>query len=372
MMHIRDPVVGDIIPTNAELALLEDPSLQRLTQIRQLGFAYLVYPGANGTRFEHSLGTMALTREIASLIGERDEELECAGLLHDIGHAAFSHTTDSLLKKYLKTTHETIGEERLMKSPLKDAINDSGLSAKKIIKYFRGRGRGEIVTGALGSDRLDYLIRDSRYTGVAYGLIDYQNIKSKIVIHKDVPAIYESGIRTGESILLARYFMFESVYLHHATRIAQGIYEEAVSRAIDSGNMRAGELKELTDWQMLSRLSSIKESSGLIERITKRRLFKRAYYKDINGVDIDGLTRAIEKSGFKEGEYLSMVVNYKGADDNINVLDRSGKMIGKLIELSPLINTLSKILKEKQKLLVACDKERAGHLSSVVEKFMRE
>jgi hypothetical protein len=373
MMHIRDTVIGDIVPTPAEINLIDDRNVQRLSHIKQMGMAYLVYPGANGTRFEHSLGTMVLTREIVdTAAGEKDEELECAGLLHDIGHVAFSHFSDPLLKRYLHTTHEKLGEERIMGKELSDKIKDSGLSLKKVIKYFRGVGRGGIITGALGSDRLDYLIRDSRYTGVAYGLIDYQNIRSKLAIYKGNPAIYESGIRTGESILLARHFMFQSVYMHHAVLIAQGMYVRAATEAIESGMMDKEELRNLTDWQMLSRLSEIKESAPLTERLTNRRLFKRAYYEEVDGVDIEALNDAIKKAGFQNDDYISSQVNYKGADDNINVLDRHGHLIGNLTELSPLVSTLSNILRNKKRLLVACEKKRAAEMNSVVVRFMKK
>jgi hypothetical protein len=373
MMHIRDAVSGDIIPTPAQLGLIDDPNVQRLSSIRQLGFAYLVYPGANHTRFEHSLGTMVVTREIVeSATGERDEELECAGLLHDIGHPAFSHFADKLLKIYLHTDHEKLGEERIMENQLRDRINDAGLSLKKIIGYFRGVGKGGIITGALGSDRLDYLIRDARYTGVAYGLIDYPNIRSKMAIYKGNPAIYESGLRAGEQILLARYFMFQSVYMHHATLIAQGMYERAVINAIESGKMEKEELKTLNDWQMLSRLTQIKESAGMANRLAGRRLFKRAYYAEVSGVDMDALKDAIAKAGFEEGEYMASLLNYRGADDNVDVLDRHGHLAGKLSEMSPLVKTLGDILRNKRRLLVACERKRIGELHGVVERVMKK
>ncbi|MFI5412914.1 MAG: HD domain-containing protein, partial [Candidatus Micrarchaeales archaeon] len=134
MLHIRDAVVGNIQPTENELSLIEDENFQRLRHIKQTGFSSLVYTGANHTRFEHSLGTMLITRHMVEQISDEPiEELECVGLLHDIGHAAFSHAADTSLKKHLKMTHEQVGEEIIRKSSIKDKIQDSTLSFKKII-----------------------------------------------------------------------------------------------------------------------------------------------------------------------------------------------------------------------------------------------
>jgi len=116
MVHIRDTVVGSIVPSDTQLALIEDSHVQRLRYIRQIGLSYLVYPGANHTRFEHSIGTMHITKDIMEHIGEKNEELECVGLLHDVGHAPFSHCSDAHLERHLNTTHEKVGEEMIRNS----------------------------------------------------------------------------------------------------------------------------------------------------------------------------------------------------------------------------------------------------------------
>lgn len=371
MIHIIDAVLGDISPTKTELSLIDDPSMQRLHRIKQLDFTYLVYPGANHTRFEHSLGTMAITREIVgNATGASNEELECAGLLHDIGHAAFSHASDTALSKYLKTNHEKLGEKLLSSSPLRDIISDSGMSYRKLIGYFRGEGEGSIVTGALGSDRLDYLSRDSHYTGVGYGAVDYVNLKNKITIVKNRPAVYESALRNAEYLLLARYFMFSSVYHHHAIVIAKCMYERALFAALDSGSLDPGELISLDDNTMLSRLGSIKESRVLAERLMTRKLYKRAFYGTVNGVDEKELSEKILGAGFDEKGFVCRLGHFKGGDDNIMVVDRDRQIVGKITDVSPLVGALMKILNEHRYLVVACDRKDVKKMRGIVERFV--
>ncbi|MCW6160328.1 MAG: HD domain-containing protein [Candidatus Micrarchaeales archaeon] len=368
-MHIQDAVVGDIEPTELELALINTKPMQRLRQIKQLSLGNLVYPGANHTRFEHSLGTMQITREVMqSSLKETDEELEIAGLLHDIGHCAFSHYSDDLLMKYLKTNHEKIGEGIIQKGEISDVLGKSGASVKKVISYFRGNGKGTIITGSLGSDRLDYLSRDAHYTGVAYGIIDYSIIRSRLAWYKGNPAVYKSGINGAESILIARYSMFASVYNHHVNRIARGIYEKAVIAAIDSGKMNKSELLIHDDYSIIARLQQIKESRELISRIVERRLFKRAYNEGVNGLlDLDAVKDAIEKTGIGENDYVMEVIKFKGATDDVDVLNKDGEYVGKLTELSALVRTLVS-MDTKQKLLVACDASNTEKVRAAVEK----
>ncbi len=374
MIHIIDAVLGDISPTDTQLTLIDDPHMQRLHRIKQLDFTYLVYPGANHTRFEHSLGTMAITREIVlNATGSNNEELECAGLLHDIGHAAFSHASDKALAKYLKTNHEKIGEKIISSSSVRDRINDSTLSYKKVIGYFKGAREGAFVTGALGSDRLDYLSRDSHYTGVGYGVVDYVNLKNKITIFKGKPAIYESATSNAEYMLLARYFMFSSVYHHHARAIASGMYENALFAAIDSGSVNPEELFSLDDNTMLSRLNGVKESRILIERLMARKLYKRAFYDLADeGVDSEELSERLERAGFDRRDFVCQLIRFKGGDDDIVIVDGEGHRKGSITEASSLVGALAKVLKEKRRLIVACDSRNVPKIRKIALSFVGE
>ncbi len=371
-MHIRDAVIGDIKVTDAEAMILDHPYMQRLSQIKQLGFAYLVYPGANHTRLEHSLGTMSITRDILlNATNEVIEELECAALLHDIGHAAYSHFSDALLKKYLHSNHETIGIEKVSEGTLKDRIKDSGMSFSKIIDYMKGKGSGEIITGSLGSDRFDYLARDAHYTGVGYGIVDYGHLRNKITIIKGKPAIHEAAVGNAEYMLIARYLMFSSVYHHHTILIAQGMYEKAVESAIDSGEMLPSELKLLNDWQMLARLYSIKDANGLAERLSNRRLFKRAFFgRAQRGISVKELSEEIEKAGFKSTDYICTLHRYKGDNDDVDVVSKDGSNTVKLTRFSPLVGTLITMIKETERLLVACDRSNIKKMQAILKRHV--
>ncbi len=369
---IRDAVFGDINVSDTAKGLIGDPHMQRLAQIKQLGFVSLVYPGANHTRFEHSLGTMELTRQIALQTCCRGiEELECAGLLHDIGHAAFSHSSDSLLKKYLKTTHEKVGAEIIRKTTIRDRLSGAGLSVKRVLEYFSGRGKGAIVTGTLGSDRLDYLIRDAHYTGTTYGMIDYASIKNRMTLLNDHPAIYEKGVFSAEYMLVGRYSMFESVYLHHTSLIAAGMYENAVSSAIDAGELSADELRGFTDWEMLSRLTGGGSSSGLATRLVERNLFKRAYHGRLEGsIKMAELEGELGRLGLGEGDYIAKVIDMKGGSDDIDVVDRDGRFVGRLTKISPLVGKLTSILSSKRELLVGCDGRNVEKVGRAVRRLL--
>ncbi len=371
MLHIRDAVVGSIIPNELQLSLIEDLHMQRLRYIKQVGLGYLVYPGANHTRFEHSIGTMHITREILAQIKEKNEELECVGLMHDIGHAAFSHCSDALLEKHLKTTHEKVGEEIIRTTSIKDIIQNSTLSFPKLIELFSQKGYGELVTGSFGADRLDYLVRDAIYSGVAYGVVDYQNIKDNIALYKGKPATYQQGIVSIESLLIARYSMFTSVYHHHTNLIAQGMYENAVDSAIATGEMKPEELKTLNDFEMVERLRGIKVSNELITRVMNRKLFKRAYFNYIpDTVKMQEIFEALEKTGLKPEQYAAKTIKFKGDGSEIAVVNREGGFIGNLQELSPLVKTLTSTVDSRKRLIVSCDLENVGKVKTAIEKIL--
>ncbi|MFI5412953.1 MAG: hypothetical protein ACHQX1_03605, partial [Candidatus Micrarchaeales archaeon] len=240
-----------------------------------------------------------------------------------------------------------------------------------IIDYFNGKDKGEIITGTIGSDRLDYLTRDAHYTGVAYGVIDYQNIRDKFTLYKSEPAIYEQGSISAENLLIARYSMFSSVYYHHTSVIAQDMYENTIDAAIRSGKMDPQELKHLNDWQMLSRLTNIKESKELAMCLIERKLFKRAYFEYVQKPPgIEEIRNAVEKTGLNKWEYTAAYIKIKLSDNKeLNVVDRNGKLLGKLSDISPLVKTLTSTLGARQRLLVSCDKKNIPKVAAAVKKI---
>jgi HD superfamily phosphohydrolase len=170
---IKDPVHGYVEVEDYALALLE-----RLRYVRQLGFSYLVYPGANHTRFEHSLGTMFLADVACRRFDLADDErtlVTAAALLHDIGHGPYSHASEPLMESLLGRTHDDIGP--LVEAQAGSLLRDAGVDPAELCTVVRGRHPlSGIIHGDLDVDRMDYLLRDAYYTGAPYGTVDAQRL----------------------------------------------------------------------------------------------------------------------------------------------------------------------------------------------------
>ncbi|MBN3037081.1 MAG: HD domain-containing protein, partial [Candidatus Diapherotrites archaeon] len=162
---IKDSVHGDVFASDAAQELLETPEMQRLRRISQTSFSSTIYPGANHTRFEHSIGTYYLTNRYSffhNIEKERGESTAAHALLHDIGHSCFSHALESVLENYLGKNHEEATEEIISNGRIKEILDKHGISPGY---------DASIIDSELGTDRMDYLMRDSKYTGVAYGAV---------------------------------------------------------------------------------------------------------------------------------------------------------------------------------------------------------
>jgi len=178
MKVVLDPVHGYIELDDFVLDLLGTSQVQRLRRVRQLGFSNLVYPGANHTRFEHSLGTMYLAslliKNLDSIEEDTKIEIKAASLLHDIGHGPFSHVTENIIDKYTRRRHEDI-KEVLGKGEIGEALKKHGVSPGNVAKHVKGETSvGQIVNSEIDVDKMDYLVRDAHYTGVAFGVVDYK------------------------------------------------------------------------------------------------------------------------------------------------------------------------------------------------------
>lgn len=368
----RDPLLGDIKANTIELSIIETPEMQRLRRLKQTGFLDMVYPGATHSRFSHSLGTMQISKEIFNNIyGKDNEELYLAALLHDVGHAPFSHTSDELLKKYLGKTHEIIGEEKIREGRIKDIISGAGLSFARFVKYFRGEGFGEIFAGTFGADRIDYLSRDAYYAGVNYGVIDQQRLKYKLGFYKGRLSIYDYDISVAESMLIARYLMFYNVYKHHTGLIVSGMYNKAASAAIDNGEVDFKTAKDYDDLTFITELSKTKSAGEIVGRILERRLYKRAVYLDSDSVKSDterDIKGRLEKAG--EKEYVVITAKIKKSGDDVSVIDKKGNYVGTLSELSPIVRSLNEVIGRKTILLVACSEDRVEKVKRIAEKSL--
>ena len=233
---VNDPVYGFIhIPNEFILDLIEHPYFQRLCRISQMGLSYLVYPGARHTRFHHALGCMYLMQQAiqtlrskqVEITPEEEEGLYIAILLHDIGHGPFSHAMEHSIVEGI--SHEEISlafmEElnRQFQGKLSIAIE---IFQKKYHKQFMN----QLISSQLDMDRLDYLKRDSFYSGVSEGNINSQRIIAMLTVKDDTLIVEEKGIYSIEEFLVARRLMYWQVYLHKTSIGAEFVLIRILAR----------------------------------------------------------------------------------------------------------------------------------------------
>ena len=331
--EIRDPIHGFVELNEWERDIVNHWVFQRLRRIRQLGLTDMVYPGAMHTRFEHSLGVMHvatrmfdevvkrrldfLKAELSFTDGglERDRVLvRLAALLHDVGHAPFSHVTEELMIRDecgIMYKHENYSAAAV-KFFMKDVIENHPMNqnyhikAREIADFLEGKsiiGRSllwrSLVSGQLDADRADYLLRDSHHVGVAYGKYDLPRLLVTMTVAIDqetnspVLAVEEGGIHAAEGLIVARYMMFTQVYFQHTRRAYDYHLGEAVksllARAQKDTNLEKKEAfpppttrenvkayLEWNDWRVLGLINNGEgEEHG--ELLRERRHYRRVY-----------------------------------------------------------------------------------------------
>lgn len=291
MEIIRDPLWNNIRVDGLALQLVDTPVFQRLRYIRQLGLAYLVYPGATHTRFEHALGayhlsklTLALLRERDALQGVSDEECTVAttaALLHDIGHYPFSHA----LEEIGATHHETVAGPLLSSGIIADTLRQRiGEDApQRVLALVRGESSSPLqglISGSLDLDKIEYLKRDAHMCGVPYGEIDVDRLINSLVLVRapetgaPVVGVAEKGLSALESLLFAKYQMYRNVYWHHAVRSATAMYKRLVDDACRAGALTNEQLTRFTDDALLHSLAT-RAPSPLLNGLQTRQLYKR-------------------------------------------------------------------------------------------------
>jgi HD superfamily phosphohydrolase len=292
--QIKDPVHGYIKVPAEILPLVDSPTVQRLHHIHQLGFAYLVYPGANHTRFEHSLGAMHLASLLCRHLGFSDTQTRtvcCAALLHDIGHGPYSHASERLMQEYALFSHDDI-HEHLKQPAFATQLEKNSISPDEIAALISGNHKyAGIIHGDLDVDRMDYLLRDAHYTGVPYGNFDAERLIKSLAIVSDTLVLNESGIAAAESLLIARTLMGPSVYYHHACRIAEEMFLFACRNHFYGNTDAIREFLIMDDVTATALLLNSPEqiTRELMTRIRARNLYKRAIYVGRELVDREHL-----------------------------------------------------------------------------------
>ncbi len=288
---IRDPLWDNIRLDRPALLALDTPAVQRLRYIRQVGHAFLVYPGASHTRFEHALGAYHLTKRALAVLEERGElelvpptdplAVRLGALLHDIGHYPFSHA----LEEAGFPSHETLGVAKLSQGELAQRLAEIGGPdfAARLGELITGESASPLqglISGSLDLDKIDYLSRDARMCGVPYGTVDVDRLLSSITLVETARGRYEVGVQEKgvsalESLLFSKYQMYRNVYWHHAVRSATCMFKRAVRGAVGRGDVTVEAIADATDDGLMELLIG-RDRDGLAAAIRARRLHKRA------------------------------------------------------------------------------------------------
>jgi hypothetical protein len=325
---------------------------------------------------------MYLTSRICenlSMGAEESASLRAAALLHDVGHTAFSHETEEVIMKHTKKNHEERGLEKIKKGEIKEILEKFDYPLERVYEIFKGNKGGGVITFGLGSDRMDYLLRDSHYTGVAYGVIDSDRLIHTIRLHGGEAVVEWGGLEAAESLLIARFLMFSSVYYHHAVRIASTMLKRAVEIGLEEKLITLKNLLEYTDERVTFVLNECKKCSELIERIQERRLFKRAY--EINWVELNDEGKKAF-SNAKETQFLEEEIARKSREKNIIIdvpstfdkFNSSEVVILKndknflLEEVSDIVKSIRTSEERRRKIIIACPKESSDRINEVCKR----
>ena len=303
LLEITDPIHDFIRLNKTEHEIIDTPVFQRLRRIKQLSGAHLTYPGAQHTRFEHSLGVLHIASMAASSLNSKGlmstddiENIRLAALLHDIGHGPFSHLFEEVLQRK-KQSHEEIGKQIILKSEIGDIISKSGYDKKLIHNLAVGQSRmqylNEIVSGALSADMMDYLLRDGYFTGAEHAKIDHHRLTHSLDVYKNKLALDSSALVNFETMMISRFQMFKAVYFHKTVRAGEVMLLEAMSLAgneLGLSLLKMDEYVKLTDEVILEKLMSLPETSSDLKAARKiatdyqdRKLFKCVFERSLSG-----------------------------------------------------------------------------------------
>ena len=395
-IEIRDPIHGFIELDDWERQIADHPYFQRLRRIRQLGLTDMLYPGAMHTRFEHSLGVMHIaTRMFDAIVKRRSDFLKekyhftdggferdrrivrIAALLHDVGHAPFSHASETDLmprdgegRRYKHENYSAAIVSGLMKDVIeRHSLNQNHeIEAHDVADFLEGKssvGRRlfwrNLVDGQLDADRADYLLRDSHHIGVRYGNYDLERLLSTLTAVEDpetgspILAVEEGGLHAAEGLIIARYMMFTQVYFHrtrraydhHVTSIMKSLLAKTGGLFPPPSNKKSlREFLRWDDWRVLGRLAAgRKNESG---EIVLNRLHDRCVFETPEWLEIDDLQQRIREVRESLGDWVSFVDQpkkswYKFDDTDIPILLRTDQEQGRIAKLSDLSSVVKKL-----------------------------
>jgi HD superfamily phosphohydrolase len=317
-VRIRDPIHNFITLRDKQVKLVGTRALQRLRGIRQLALANLVYPGAVHTRFDHTLGVTQVAGQMAQALGLHQDQVELiqfAALLHDIGHGPFSHVSESALERYADRNklpsdqkkdkiHEIVTAHMIREDS--EIVGILGQETCDQVARLLGQGCGQpalksIVSGPLDSDKQDYLLRDSHYCGVQYGIFDIHQMHRSLVLYgredeKEL-MIDPDGIHAVEQFVLAKYYLTTNVYRHKVRLITDQMIVRAIVLGIEkdqNDDLRAlyafdgskDFLKNFAAWddaRFMGTFGSNHETrcGEMLRRLKERKLLKRIFVANV-------------------------------------------------------------------------------------------
>ncbi|MDQ2055109.1 HD domain-containing protein [Halobellus sp. H-GB7] len=379
MATIKDSVHDHIEVEGVAAALLDTEPVQRLRHIKQLGTVQLVYPSANHTRFEHSLGVYHLADRALDHLGIdgiQAERLRAAALLHDVGHGPYSHNVENVTHRHTGKYHDDV-HELLDEGTVGAVLRDHDLGPAHIADLVAGDAKyGQLVSGELDVDRMDYLVRDAHHTGVPYGTIDHERLIRELTFVDGELVLAEGNVQTAESLLLARALMNPTVYQHHVARISKAMLRRGAERLLEQPNVTPRRLRRMDDHDLLVALRTTPATSEFARRLRTRDLYKRAVWAELEAVpesvvdaDYETLrdleTEIADRAGLPAEQVVVDVPERPSMTESTSRVMVSGEM-RRLGKQSPLVSALRTAQKQQWRLGVyvpADETDRAGRLA---------
>lgn len=325
--EIRDPIHGYIYATEIERRIIDTRTFQRLRRIRQLAGCHLVYPGGQHSRFEHVIGCMYLAGRVGEVLQRRTsglnsddvQKLRLAALLHDVGHGPFSHMFEEVMAGKTKITHEDMTQRIVRETEIGDLVDRFGYSRREISDFAVAKSRKEgeflndVIGGGLSVDIMDYLLRDSYFTGVEYGKVDVHRIINSFEVIKGKLAISQAALFAFEALMIARYEMFRAVYFHRTVRAAELMLVKSMilsDKALHLTDLALSNYLDLTDEVTLFRIThmdtgedkDLKAAKTLALDYQSRNLLKCVF----------------EKSVQRRDKFLAAIFNQKGIREQLS------------------------------------------------------
>ena len=357
---IHDPLHGSITVDGVFLELLMRHEMQRLHGVKQLGMANKVFPGANHTRLEHSLGVYHLAGRMGKALRldkEEADHVKAAALLHDICHLPYSHNLSELYENRMDTDHMALArplifgtvrthqerDEDMFGSagPISEVLERHGLSPDTVcdlIAYPRSKVEGldafmssgekqsffssndhlhQMIHGPVDADQMDYLLRDAHYTGVAHGTIDIERLMTQMKVYNNTIVIERGGVAAAEGLMVSRALMYSSVYFHKTVRIAEMMLSKATE--LSDADMTLLHLMDDPDLGNFL-ISHGGKASEIMRRLNARRLYKKAFSAYTADLDDEQTDRIVKFSKYEDKKKLEYEIAEEASVDYSDVI----------------------------------------------------